>query len=378
MSRKKTNKQFIKEVYDLVKDEYTFLEEYIGNKYHIKVIHNRCGHEYKVRPDHFLKGNRCTKCSKKHNNRPYKTTKQFKKEVFNIVGEEYEVLGDYINSHTKVKIRHNKCGNIIHILPSIFLNDPRCKKCYRKKNKNIKTTEQFKKEIFELVGNEYEILTMYKKSNIKIKIRHNECGYEWEIIPNSFLNGTRCPKCSNRLNTSRNIKRKTTEQFKQQVKELTNDEYIILGEYINNKIKIKVRHSKCDNIYVVTPNDFLKGTRCPYCRVSKGEEKISKYLTKYGIKFETQKEFAGLVNLRLLKFDFYLKEYHLCIEYDGEQHYKPINFCGNKKQAYENFKNQQIRDKMKNDYCKKHNIKLLRIKYTDYNKIRKIIKEELQ
>jgi len=184
-------------------------------------------------------------------------------------------------------------------------------------------------------------------------------------------------KCSNRLNTSRNTKRKTTEQFVKEVFDLVGDEYEILGEYKNNKTKIKVRHDKCGNEWEVTPNDFIKGNRCPICKMSKGEEKIAKYLTKFGIKYETQKEFGGLVYLRPLKFDFFLIDRNLCIEYDGEQHFEPINFCGNKEQAEENFKNQQIRDKMKNEYCKDNGINLLRIKYTDFDNIKKILKKEL-
>ena len=47
--------------------------------------------------------------------------------------------------------------------------------------------------------------------NTKIKIRHNKCGYEYEVIPNKFLgkkslnytNGSRCPKCSHKNAKSR-------------------------------------------------------------------------------------------------------------------------------------------------------------------------------
>lgn len=54
-----------------------------------------------------------------------------------------------------------------------------------------KTTEQFKREVFDLVGDEYKVLGEYEKSCIKIKIKHNVCGYEYDVIPNNFLAGNR-------------------------------------------------------------------------------------------------------------------------------------------------------------------------------------------
>jgi len=72
----------------------------------------------------------------------------------------------------------------------------------------------------------------------------------------------------------------------------------------------------------------------------------------------------------LLKFDFYLPKYNYCIEYDGQQHFKPLEFFGGIVQ----FKKNQTRDKIKNDYCKKETIKLVRVKYND-NILEKIKKE---
>lgn len=60
-------------------------------------------------------------------------------------------------------------------------------------------------------------------------------------------------------------KRKTNEEFKQEVYNLVKDEYTFLENYVNSKAKIKVKHNKCGNIYEVQPSNFLKGTRCPYC-----------------------------------------------------------------------------------------------------------------
>ena len=58
----------------------------------------------------------------------------------------------------------------------------------------------------------------------------------------------------------------------------------------------------------------------------------------------------------------------LClIEYDGEQHFKPIEFFGGE----EAFQKQQERDQKKDEWCKENNIPLLRIPYTDYDILNK-------
>ncbi len=84
-------------------------------------------------------------------------------------------------------------------------------------------------------------------------------------------------------------------------------------------------------------------------------------LQSFNIDFDRQKSFSDLKHKRLLYYDFYLPELNMCIEYDGEQHFKPVlNWGGD-----ELFKELQLKDKLKNEYCKKHNISLLRLTYKD-------------
>lgn len=80
-----------------------------------------------------------------------------------------------------------------------------------------------------------------------------------------------------------------------------------------------------------------------------------------------KKTFDGCENINKLYFDFYLPEYNTCIEYDGLQHFKSIEHFGGKK----GLKETQKRDKIKDEYCKNNNIRLLRIKYNE--KVSKIL-----
>ena len=60
-------------------------------------------------------------------------------------------------------------------------------------------------------------------------------------------------------------------------------------------------------------------------------------------------------------FDFYLPDYNLCIEYDGEQHFKPLKHFGGEKDLTE----RQENDKIKTNYCLENKISLLRIRYDE-------------
>lgn len=59
-----------------------------------------------------------------------------------------------------------------------------------------KTHDEFLQEVFDLVQNEYSVLGEYSGTTCKIKIKHNKCGFEYIVMPSSFLQGNRCPKCS--------------------------------------------------------------------------------------------------------------------------------------------------------------------------------------
>lgn len=146
------------------------------------------------------------------------------------------------------------------------------------------------------------------------------------------------------------------------------------GSYIVYKCKCS-----CGSITEVSSHNLVSGhTQSCGCLKSKGELLIGQVLRELNIEFEQQKYFADLVGeTTFLKFDFYLPQNNICIEYQGEQHYYPIAYFGGDK----NFILQQKYDQLKEEYCKKHNIRLLKIPYYDFKQInkeyiQKIIQEE--
>jgi hypothetical protein len=120
---------------------------------------------------------------------------------------------------------------------------------------------------------------------------------------------------------------------------------------------------------------------CSCCNFSKGEKLIEKYLINININYVPQYKRFDLLGVHngYLSYDFYLPNYNLLIEYQGLQHYEPVDFYGNGiKEAEKAFKIQIEHDKRKRQYAKIHNIKLLEISYMDYQNIYTILDKELQ
>ena len=122
----------------------------------------------------------------------------------------------------------------------------------------------------------------------------------------------------------------------------------------------------CGNITIVSSNNLQKGSiiSCGCSLDSKGVIKIKQLLSNNCLFFQQEYVFNECKNINLLRFDFYVNNKYL-IEYDGEQHFYSINHFGGKEQ----FQITQECDKIKNEYCKTHNIPLIRIPYTHYDKI---------
>ncbi|UGL60517.1 hypothetical protein [Staphylococcus phage vB_SurM-PSU4] len=278
------------------------------------------------------------------------TTEDIKERLYNKVGEEYKVKSEYIKGNVNMDFFHTDCGEIFTTTPNHFFYDNRRCSC----NTTRKNPYIFEKEFKEIAKEEYQQLTKYRRSTTKIKIKHFKCDNIFDMTPKDFLRGNRCPYCFGN-------RRKTTEEFKKEVLQKGEGEFILKSEYINNRSNVVVHHKGCGSDYYVTPKDFLNGNRCPFCKQSKGERKVERVLKDNKVTYEIQKVYEDLkVRGKYLPFDFYIPSKNLLIEYDGIQHSKPVEFFGGAKKL----KDQQRRDNIKNNYAEKNNIDLLRIPYT--------------
>jgi hypothetical protein len=286
--------------------------------------------------------------------------KDFAKYVKDSTKGEYAVKS-YDQNTKKFLIHHKTCKKDYPVAAYLFKNGRRCPIC----NGGVKYThDEFVKKVFDQVGNEYTVLGEYKNSQTKIKMKHNTCNSEYEVRPVNFLAkghglSNRCPVCFKNY-------RKTNDDFKQEVKKLVGIEYDVLDVYKNNKTKVRFIHNSCKNEFEMRPRDFLKknGNRCPICRKSKGEKFISEWLSKNNIHFEHPYKDPRCRNTNILEFDFkiYTKSSFVLLEYDGRLHFETWK-DGDKHQKHLN--KQVENDKIKNNFCAKNKIELMRITYLD-------------
>ena len=280
---------------------------------------------------------------------------QFIKKAKLIHGDKYNYSNvEYIESKLKIKIICPVHGEFEQ-RASGHLTGYGCSKCSQDKQKL--SIFEFIKKAKLIHGDKFD----YSNYDTKIKIICPVHG-EFEQTPSNHLKGANCEKCSF-------IYRKTkTLKFIERVKLIHSNKYdynLVNYTGFNNKIKI---NCPIHGLFEQTPQNHLKGQNCPSCKESKGENKIRDLLEKYSINFFVQYKFDNCKNKSRLAFDFYLPDYNTCIEYNGIQHYKPIDYFGGEKRFKEQVKNDFIKKK----YCAENKINLIIIKYNE--KVDKIIK----
>lgn len=112
----------------------------------------------------------------------------------------------------------------------------------------------------------------------------------------------------------------------------------------------------CNNV-VRFQDWILKHKRFkPHARASKGEREIERAINKHGIRFETQYELGYYVHV---DFAVYHNDKIYLVEYDGRQHYQPVNYFGGRWKFFL----QRWKDIIEGWECKDRGIPLLRIRY---------------
>ena len=301
-----------------------------------------------------------------------RTIDDVKNEVREAIGDEYIVLSDkYKNCHEKIRFRHSVCGHEYEAsLHNIITLKTRCPYCF---GAIKRTPEEFRNKFDKIQGGKMRLLEDYTTTNNRIKVECCVCGNVWSANPSNLLNGSHCPVCVSKEAGVRH--RKTDENFKAEVYKYYGDTLTVLGTYQRATEMIDVRCNICGNVFSNYAGSFcVRHVACPICKMYKGERKIYDYLINHGILFERQKMFPELLGIRggQLSYDFYVPDYNLLIEYQGNFHDGTANYD---KSFY--FETQQEHDKRKREYARDNKIELLEIWHYDFDNIDTILHEKL-
>ena len=322
------------------------IEKYVNSYTKIKHKCNK-GHIYLQSPNKHLQGQRCPYCGGNKKKTPEEYYNLCKEKGLDLPIEEYK--------GALIKIKH-KCskGHIYEQTPNSHLHGQSCPTCgHKKQSKKITKT---KDEYLQECRDKGYDLPIEDYVNGSAKIKH-KCpnGHIYKQTPNHHLRGNGCPICANIKKSNTFLK--TSKKYTLECKEKGFD--LPVEDYKGNKEKITHTCIK-GHIYYQTPSDHLQGIGCPICNESHGEKYIRNYLGEHNIKYISQKKFKDLKDKAYLSYDFYLPDYKILIEYQGQQHYESFEYFGGK----DKFRKQQYHDKLKREYAKNNGYKLLELHYS--------------
>lgn len=223
----------------------------------------------------------------------------------------------------------------------------------------------------DLIGKTFTFLTVIERTDNNRKYKHDviwkckcRCGNYTTVSTTDLINGRiKSCGCYGRAAREEEIRGKRFGKL------IAIEPMYNLSKYGEIAWKCKC---DCGNIKIIPRRNFASGlTRSCGCIASTnslGAQQIESSLKQLEIKFEREKIFSNCVfpdSKKHPRFDFYLPDYNTCIEYDGKQHFEPIAFFG----GQESFERTKCRDNYKTEWCLQNHIKLIRIPYTDTDKI---------
>lgn len=186
---KRTDQELFQHLFETASfGDYELLKFSNMNK-KIEIRHSACGRVYSIRSRDFLEESKRCMCGKSSS--------------YAEVERRVDLVGDFDLIHFQsttmpFRILHKGCGSEFSVNYGRFIRHPKCKIC-----ENLSRSEQeFEKEIYELVGEEYKLVSAYKDRKTDVQILHTVCNTVQVYKPQRFLIGARCSKCHQRLTFS--------------------------------------------------------------------------------------------------------------------------------------------------------------------------------
>lgn len=267
----------------------------------------------------------------------------------------------YINSTTKVCIICPKHGEFWE-RPADHLQGHGCSIC---KGGTRSNKDEFIKKCKQKFPDYDYSKVEYINNKTKVCVSCPEHG-EFYSRPNDLLSGYGCQLCAGNI-------LKSNDQFIQECQKVHNNKYDYSKcNYTGaaNKVLIichvldKNEHEHGE--FYQSARNHLNGAGCPRCNSgnkSQMEENIGLQLSDMCIKIERQKTFSWLKYKKNLYLDFFLPDYNIAIEVQGEQHYLPIKRFG----GMADYIVRKNRDEIKKQLCNEHGIEIIYITKKNYN-----------
>ena len=221
--------------------------------------------------------------------------------------------------------------------------------------------------------NNYELITTDDgtlNSESVIEYRCQIHGVQ-KITADNMLQGHKCYYCG-RMDVGDKL-RNSTSKVITDIESINNNKLLNPYDYVDGKTSNLRILCSCGNTFTVSYNNYIKKgvCRCKTCssKTSNGEKMIEDILDNMFVEYKREYRYCDCRDKKPLPFDFYLPDYNKIIEFDGKIHFEEV--------AGRNHKLIVAHDHIKNDYCKRKNIPLLRIPYWEGHNMEKIITDFL-
>ena len=264
-------------------------------------------------------------------------------------------------------------------------------------NCGLTTPEKFDIRTKETFGDTYVRCSDFTSENNsltrqKIDMFCSVCFTYHKHLAAVVLRGGGCWECGKLQGAYNRLKIKSYDEFVELAQDIHGDVYdyskIPRDTIFKSDVELTIvckKHNR--DFYQEVHCHIDKECGCPICSESHGEKIIRVWLEKRGISYEYDTRFDDCRNVYPLPFDFYILSFNALIEFDGKQHFEPSRFTfrgskpiiteEDKIEAEENLKLNQLRDKIKTQYCVDKGIRLIRIPYTEIDNIEEILEKEL-
>ena len=313
--------------------------------------------DFLQRPHLHLKGSGCHKCGiESRTSLRRNTIEVFLKEARAVHGDEYDYSKvQYVNCDTPVTIVcrvHGPFKQSPYSHNNLGAGCPLCGASRRGAEKR-KTTELFIQQAKLVHGDKYDYsLVDYDGSGAKVRIICPIHG-EFEQVANDHIKGIGCRKCYD------DSKRKPLSEL------IVDFNRIHKGKYSYDKVVYKNVKTKITvtcpihGDFLTRPDQHLEGYGCHQCAILESESRLERTIREMleinELVFEQEKAFSWLRAKNPLFLDFFLPDYSVAIECQGEQHFHACDFYG----GVSSYRITKHRDDLKKRLCEEHGIRIL-------------------